>query len=317
MKRSLLIPILQATFTVILWGASFVATKVALRYLAPDVVVWLRFAMGLVLLGLAVGARRQFQLPRSADLPYFALLGLIGITFHQWLQSNGLVTARATTSAWIVATTPIFIALLGWLVLKEKLAAFQALGIFLAVLGVLLVVSQGNLRGLFGGQEITTGDILVMISAPNWAVFSILSRRGLKQQPAARMMFYVMAFGWVFTSLLFLFNPQVIAPHLAAVSRMPLDGWLSVLFLGIFCSGLAYIFWYDALKSIPASQVGVFLYIEPLVTVIVAWAVLGERLTWASLLGGAIILAGIWMVNRKLAAPQVEKKEALAASDPN
>ncbi len=292
MKRTALVPILQATFSVTFWGASFVATKVALRYLPPVTVVWLRFAMGLALLGLTVAARRQFVLPRRADLPYFALLGLIGITFHQWLQSNGLVTARATTSAWIVATTPIFIALLGWLVLKEKLTGFQALGIFFAVLGVLLVVTRGDVRALAGGQGITPGDFLVMISAPNWAVFSILSRRGLQQHPAARMMFYVMAFGWVGTSLLFLFNP-----HFDAILRLPLDGWLSVLFLGIFCSGLAYIFWYDALKSIPASQVGVFLYIEPLVTVIVAWAVLGERLTWVSLLGGFIILAGIWMVN--------------------
>ena len=292
MKRTALVPVLQATFSVTFWGASFVATKVALRYLPPVTVVWLRFAMGLALLGLTVAARRQFVLPRRADLPYFALLGLIGITFHQWLQSNGLVTARATTSAWIVATTPIFIALLGWLVLKEKLTGFQALGIFFAVFGVLLVVTRGDVRALAGGQGITPGDFLVMISAPNWAVFSILSRRGLQQHPAARMMFYVMAFGWVGTSLLFLFNP-----HFDAILRLPLDGWLSVLFLGIFCSGLAYIFWYDALKSIPASQVGVFLYIEPLVTVIVAWAVLGERLTWVSLLGGFIILAGIWMVN--------------------
>ncbi len=311
MKKSLLVPMLQATFTVVLWGASFVATKVALHYLPPDTLVWLRFAMGLVLLGVAVVARKQFALPRLSELPYFALLGLIGIAFHQWLQSNGLVTAQATTSAWIVATTPIFIALLGWLVLKEKLSGFQTLGIFVAVLGVLLVVSRGDLRALVGGQSVTTGDFLVMISAPNWAVFSILSRRGLQQHPAARMMFYVMAFGWAFTTLLFLFNP-----HFDAVSRLPLDGWLAVLFLGILCSGLAYIFWYDALKSIPASQVGVFLYIEPMVTVLVAWVVLGEQLTWAAWLGGAIILAGIWMVNRpRSTAPANKKAKALATDD--
>jgi drug/metabolite transporter (DMT)-like permease len=303
MKKSLLIPILQATLAVILWGSSFVATKVALRYLAPDTLVWLRFAMGLVPLGAAVAARKEFSLPRAADLPYFALLGLIGITFHQWLQSNGLVTAQATTTSWIIATTPIFIVLLGWLVLKERLARFQALGVLLAVLGVLLVISKGDLRALAGGQGITTGDLLVMVSAPNWAVFSILSRRGLQQHPAARMMFYVMAIGWGFTSLLLLFNPQ-----LEALSRLPLDGWLSVLFLGFLCSGLAYIFWYDALKSIPASQVSVFLYIEPLVTVIVAWAVLGEQLSLIALLGGVVILAGVWMVNRPAAAPPVERE---------
>lgn len=284
---------LMALFAVTLWGASFVATKVALRYLAPDLLVWLRFTMGLLVMGAATAARGQLQLPRRGDLPYFALLGLIGITFHQWLQSNGLVTARATTSAWIVATTPIFIVLLGWLALREKLTLFQALGILLAVAGVLLVVSRGDLPALAAGGAITPGDVLVMISAPNWAVFSIISRRGLQQHPAARMMFFVMAFGWGFTTLLFLLNPQF-----QGLRGLPPDGWLSVLFLGLLCSGLAYVFWYDALKSIPASQVGAFLYIEPLVTVVVAWALLGERLTWASLLGGAVILAGVRMVNR-------------------
>ncbi len=300
MKKSWLLPYLQALLAVILWGASFVATKVALRYLHPDTVVWLRFSMGLALLGATVAFRRQMQPPRLADLPYFALIGLIGITFHQWLQSNGLVTAQATTTSWIVATSPVFIALLGWLALKERLSAFQALGIFFAMLGVLLVISKGDLRALVGGQAITPGDVLVMISAPNWALFSILSRRGLQQHPAARMMFYVMAFGWGFTTLLYLFNPQF-----DAILRLPLDGWLSVIFLGFFCSGLAYIFWYDALKSIPASQVGVFLYVEPLVTVILAWTLLGEPLSWVALLGGAVILGGIWMVNQPAPAAKV------------
>lgn len=152
----------------------------------------------------------------------------------------------------------------------------------------------------------------MMISSPNWAVFSILSRRGLRQHPAARMMFYVMAFGWGLTTILFLFNP-----HLDEIRRLPFDGWVSILFLGIFCSGLAYIFWYDALKLIPASQVGVFLYIEPLVTVAVAWAVLGERLTWALLAGGLMTLAGIWMVNRRDLQPSGKNRQALNPSEPD
>jgi len=170
----------------------------------------------------------------------------------------------------------------------------QILGIAVAVLGVLLVVSRGNLFTLVGGGAATRGDLLVMISAPNWAVFSILSRRGLKQHPAARMMFYVMAFGWGFTTLLFLFNPQF-----EAMRQMPWDGWIAVIFLGVFCSGLAYIFWYDALHSAPASQVGTFLYLEPLVAVATGMVFQGERLLVSSIVGGAVILAGVWLVNRE------------------
>lgn len=307
---------LKIIFAVVVWGASFIATKVALQNsplpgtsstaaatmtgdplpqpISPITVVWLRFAMGVVVLGLAVGARRQFALPSRSELGYFALLGLIGITFHQWLQSTGLLTSQASTTAWIVATTPVFMALLGWLVLKERLNWLKWAGISLAAFGVLLVVSQGDLRAVTAGQFGAPGDFLILISAPNWAIFSVLSRRGLAKHPAARMMLYVMGLGWLFsTALLFL------GPGLSEIGQLTANGWLAVLFLGIFCSGLAYIFWYDALQAIPASQVGVFLYLEPVVAVVVAALILNEAILLASLLGGAIILTGVWLVNRK------------------
>jgi len=107
--------IAEAVATVIIWGATFVATKIALQEASPATVVWLRFALGLVVLGVAAARRRQLAPPERHDWGYFALLGLVGVAFHQWLQANGLKTAQATTTAWIVATTPIFIALLdGW-----------------------------------------------------------------------------------------------------------------------------------------------------------------------------------------------------------
>jgi drug/metabolite transporter (DMT)-like permease len=293
MPRPKLLTLLEALFAVIVWGGSFIATKVALRDVSPITVVWLRFAMGVVILGIAVTTRRQFALPKRNEWLYFALLGFLGITFHQWLQSTALTTSRASTTAWIVATTPVFMALLGLLILKERLTWLQAAGILLAGLGVILVVSNGNLASLELGRFGEPGDILVLISAFNWAVFSALSRRGLKSHPAARMMFYVMTFGWLFTGILFFAGP---APH--EITQLSIDGWLGVSFLGIFCSGLAYIAWYDALQALPAAQLGAFLYLEPPVAVVVAALILAEATTWAALLGGGIILFGVWLVNR-------------------
>ncbi|MBN1666871.1 MAG: DMT family transporter [Anaerolineales bacterium] len=291
LRKNVLIPVLEALFAVIAWGASFVATKVALRYVSPVTVVWLRFAMGVAILGMAMFLREQFAVPAKNEWAYLALLGFLGITLHQWLQSTGLVTAQATTSAWIVATIPVFMALLGWLVLGEKLAWRQILGIFLAALGVLSVVAKGDFAVLRAGKVGTVGDILVLLSAPNWAIFSTLSRRGLKGHPATWMMFYVMGFGWLFTSVLFLRGPG-----LGEISHLAWDGWLGIGFLGIFCSGLAYIFWYDALQVLPVAQTGAFIYLEPLVTVVIAAVVIGEPLLWSSLLGGGIILLGVWLV---------------------
>jgi len=293
LNKSKILPILEALFTVLVWGASFIATKVALRDLSPVTLVWMRFSIGVLILGFATAARRQFALPARNELGYLALLGFLGITFHQWLQSTGLVTAQASTTAWIIASTPVFMALLGWGFLKEKLTRTQVFGIALAALGVMMVVSKGDFSSLSVGKFGTPGDILILISAPNWAVFSILSRRGLQQHPATRMMFFVMCFGWLFSTLLFFTGPGF-----SEIARLSRDGWLAILFLGVVVSGLAYITWYDALKAIPASQIGVFLYFEPLVAVVVAAAVLAEPLLLASLLGGGIILLGVWLVNR-------------------
>jgi drug/metabolite transporter (DMT)-like permease len=293
MGNNKLVPYFEVLFAVVAWGASFIATKIGVKDVTPITVVWLRFGMGVVILGIAVIARKEFAWPARNEWAYFALLGLLGITWHQWLQSTGLVTAQASTTAWIVATTPIFMALLGWLVLKEKLTVVQTAGIGLAAVGVLVVVSNGDLTSIFSGKFGTPGDYLIMLSAPNWAVFSTLSRRGLQKHPAARMMLYVMTFGWLFSSIGFFAGG-----HFSQIPKLSAGGWIGVSFLGIFCSGLAYIAWYDGLQAIAASQVGAFLYLEPLVAVVVAGVILSEPITWISLTGGGVILLGVYLVNR-------------------
>ena len=294
MNRLRLIAIIELTLAVIAWGGSFVATKIAVQEIPPALVVWLRFAIGVLILGFAVIVRRQFIPPHRKDLLYFALLGFLGITFHQWLQSTGLLTAQATTTAWIVATTPVFMALLGWAILREKMLNWQWWGIGLAALGVLLVVSQGDLTAMFQGNFGSPGDFLILISSANWAVFSALSRRGLRKYPATLMIFYVMTIGWLMSTVLVL-----IGPGLAPVSQLSQAGWLAVGFLGVFCSGLAYIFWYDGLKILPVGQAGAFIYLEPFVTVIVAALLLQEPFGWSSMVGGGLILVGVWLVQKQ------------------
>ncbi|MBE0408517.1 MAG: DMT family transporter [Anaerolineales bacterium] len=307
MKHEILIPGIKATFAVGFWGASFIATKLALQDVSPVTIVWMRFAMGVIILGIFVLYRRQFVLPKRDELAYFALLGFIGITFHQWLQSTGLITAQASTTAWIVATTPVFMAILGWLFLKELLGRLHVLGILLASIGVLLVVSQGDWLALISGRFGVYGDLLILISAPNWAIFSVLSRYGLARHPAARMMFYVMVFGWLFTTGL-LIN----GPGFTEIGKLSQTGWLGILFLGIACSGLAYIFWYDALQAIPVSQVGAFLYLEPLIAVVVAGVLLGEPILVTSIFGGGFILFGVWLVNRPVRKEDAPYKQEIS-----
>ncbi len=301
MQTEKTIPLVKATIAAVAWGASFIATKFALRDVSPVTVVWLRFGMGTLVIGAVVAARRQLVLPSWREGAYFALLGFLGIAYHQWLQATGLQTAQASITAWIVATTPIFMALLGWVVLRERLNSVQIGGIFLATFGVLLVVSGGNWRALGMDQVGMPGNLYILASAPNWAIFSVLSRHGLRQHPAARMMLYVMLFGWLIISLPFFSSGGWAfdsASGLAEIGMLTRDGWLGVLFLGIVCSGLAYVFWYDGLQVLPVSEVGALLYIEPLVTMVIAAMLLGESVVLASILGGGAILLGVYLVER-------------------
>jgi drug/metabolite transporter (DMT)-like permease len=241
-------------------------------------------------------SRRQLRPVSRRDLLHFLGLGFLGITFHQWLQSNALVTSQATTTGWIIATTPLFIAVLGWLFLRERLGPKGIAGILIAAAGVLLVAARGDPRAIVVGRLGAPGDALILVSAVNWAVFSVISRGALKRHPAALMMFYVMLMGWILTTVLFAAQSGFRNLHPLSAS-----GWAAVIFLGVFCSGIAYAFWFDALERIPASRVGAFLYIEPLFTVAVAACLLGESIQLGTMVGGAIILIGVWLVNRERA----------------
>ena len=288
------LPYLEALFAVVVWGGSFIATKIAVGQISPTTVVWIRFTMGIPLILFAVVIRKQFAFPKGNEWWYFALLGFLGISFHQWLQSNGLKTAQATTTAWIISTSPAFIAVLGWLVLKEKLKLHQSLGIALSMCGVLAVVSKGDWEALAVGKFGTVGDFLILISSVNWAVFSILSRRGLKSHPSTRMTLWVMTTGWLFTSATF-----IAGRNYTEFLQLDWRGWMAMVYLGILTTGLAYIAWFSALSQLPAAQTGAFLFIEPLTSMVVAANILGEKITLVPVLGGVVILFGIWMVNRQ------------------
>jgi drug/metabolite transporter (DMT)-like permease len=102
----------------------------------------------------------------------------------------------------------------------------------------------------------------------------------------------VLFFGWLLTSVQFL-----VGHHWVEFKQLSTAGWASITFLGIFCSALAYIFYNDGLQSLPATKVGAFLYLEPLVATITAAVLLSESIVMASLAGGGLILLGVWVVN--------------------
>jgi len=275
------------------WGASFVAIKVALRSLSPLSLVWIRFGLGVAVLAVFAVLRREKDPLTVREWGLVLLLGFLGVPFHHLIQTTGLKTAQAATSAWIISSMPVFIAILGTLFLGEKMTFRRWFGLACAACGVLFVVTRGDPARLRFSDPGSFGDLLVLLSALNWAVFSVLSRNFLKRHRPAPMMLKVLLAGWLMTTALFAVkgNPEPIL-------RMGSEGWASLLFLGVFCSGLAYVFWYDALKALPASQAGVLMYLNPVSATLVSVFGLGEPISAPMALGAVLISLGVWQVNR-------------------
>ncbi len=299
---------LKALAAALFWGVSFVATKSALRELHPLTIIVLRFGMGVLILLLAVWQAHLLKTVGRRDLLLLAILGAIGVAFHQGLQVTGLELTSASSMAWLVALNPVFTAILAWMFLSEVFGPLKVLGLAIAFVGAIVVVTKGTLSSDTLHLPSTTGDMLALASALNWAVFSVASKPLLKRLPPKLTMAYVMLIGW-----LIVLPFWGVGQGWSEIGQLSATGWVAIGFLGVFCSGLAYIFWYDALAEIDASQVAAFIYIEPLVTVVVAAIVLSEAFTFATFLGGLTILFGVSLVNRPAVRPTVS--EVPAAGD--
>ncbi|MBI5652653.1 MAG: DMT family transporter [Chloroflexi bacterium] len=296
---------LKALFAALVWGGSFVATKAALRDIQPITLIVLRFAIGILILAFAVWRLRVFRIVATRDFILLAFLGFIAIVVHQGLQAFGLLFTTSGNMAWLVATQPIFTAILAAMVLREIFGAIKIAGLVIAFVGVILVVTRGALSPETLRLPSTFGDLLALASALNWTIFSVISKPILKRISPTLMMAYVMTIGW-----LIVVPVWGIGQGWNDLAHLTRDGWIAVAFLGIFCSGIAYIFWYDALAHIDASQVAAFIYLEPLVTMIVAAIILSEPITPITLLGGFTIILGVYLVNRP-----TRRAEAIVARD--
>lgn len=291
---------LKLLLTICFWAGSYAAIKIAVGEVSPVTVIWLRFLIGFLILGVVAGRRGELAFPPRKDLPMLIITGFSGVALHHLLQSSALVTVEATTTAWIAATIPVFIVLLSWIFLKEKPGWVTLAGILLAACGVLLVISHGNLGGLAGAGFGKPGDLLLLLSAINWAAFSIISRPLLQRYSAARFTFYTMLFGWLIICI-----PFLAGARWQELSRLDAGGWVGILYLGALCSALGYIFYNDGLKLLPASQVGAFLYLQPIIATLISAVLISEKILPATIIGGALILLGVWQVNRSSNTPTV------------
>jgi drug/metabolite transporter (DMT)-like permease len=284
-----------ALVAITLWGVSFVATKAVLRELAPVPLIFARCVLGAAVL-LGILAARGERLPGTArawrDL---ALLGLIGVATHLLLQAWALTMTSAVNTGWLIGLIPIWSALLAALFLGERLTPRKGLGFALGFAGALLVVTRGRMDASLLGLPSTRGDLLVLVSTVNWAVYTILGRRILPRLGGAR----VATAGALVAGAAFLAPVFFLTGGAETFTGLSPTAWMSLLFLGIGCSGVGYLLWYGALEHLEAGQVAVFLYFEPLVTLVAAAWWLGEPIGAITVLGGLVVLTGVSLVQHR------------------
>ena len=276
-----------ALFTIIVWGVTFVCTKVLLADFAAVEILFLRFAMAFCVLYAASPGRLPGMTPRRHLAA--ASAGLTGICLYYLLENIALGHTMASNVAVILTATPLFTALVARFVFRsgERLGARFYLGFLVAMTGICLISFNGSRLSLN-----PVGDMLAVTAGLVWAFYacltSMMGRWGNSPIQITRV-----TFGWGLLFMLPFMAYFGFSPDTARLLKPVNLG--NLLFLGLVASALCFTTWNMAVRSLGTVRASLYIYLVPVVTVAVSVAVLDEPLTFLSALGTALTLAGLFL----------------------
>lgn len=282
---------LLALVPVFLWGTSFAAAKIALAAFSPVTLTFGRAILATAAIALAAPLLPpRSDRPERGDGTTLLLLALMGVVAQTWLQAQALRWTSVQNSGWLVTMIPLFTAVLSALFLRERFPSMKLLGIVLGLSGALTVVAS---RGASLALPATRGDLLILASALNWAVYTLVARRLLARRSPIAITLRTLAIG----------TPLLLAAFLALgdpgeFARADAREWLALVYLGVGCTAAGWICWAMALERLEPGTLTSFQYLQPLVTVASAALVLGESIRLQALAGGALALVGVALVQR-------------------
>ena len=282
-----MLPRVLLLIAVVIWGWTFVATKVLVAELGPVEIFALRLAIGLPFLGAILVLKRvRLRFTREDARPL--LLGGAVFTLHFLVQIAGIESTTATNTGWIVSVSPLALAALSFVFLGERIGPRGVAGIAIATAGILLLVSRGDLADL--GWLRSTGDWLVLASAHTWALYTVATRNLSRRREPLAVTFAILLIAAVPTAILF-----AASADLTAVRGLSTPGIVALLYLAIPGLALGQWFWQEGVAKLGAARAGLWLYLEPLATLTLAVPLLREPFDLFVVLGGAAVLAGVWV----------------------
>ncbi|MCM1127870.1 MAG: DMT family transporter [Lachnospiraceae bacterium] len=278
---------LAALFTIIIWGTTFISTKVLLADFMPVEILFFRFVMGFIALFL-VCPHRLKNVSRRQEMT-FVLAGLCGICLYYLLENIALTYTMASNVGVIISVAPFFTAILSHLFMKSegKLWANFFIGFVAAMIGVALISFNGSKLELN-----PMGDILAVLAAFVWACYSILTRKissfGYPVILTTRRTFF---YGILFmVPALFLFDFEIGLGRFADMTHL-----LNILYLGLGASALCFVTWNLAVKALGAVRTSVYIYMVPVITVATSALALKEPVTWISAAGTVLAVVGLFL----------------------
>ncbi|UJX39762.1 DMT family transporter [Desulfovibrio sp. JY] len=279
----------------VLWGGTWVAGRILGRYMGPFSAAFMRFLLASIFL-VFLTARLEGRVPKLTrqTLPWLLLLAATGIFAYNALFFAGLRTVPAGRAALIVASIPAVVALFSALLFKERFTVAKACGIAVSFAGVGLIVSGGD-PGALLRQGLSFGDVCIFGCVLTWAAYTLAGKKAMER---------VAPYGAVTWSCI-LGAAMLLPPALATglvrdVAAAGVVAWGCLLFFGILATGFGFSWYYEGVRAIGPTKAGVFINLVPVTAVFLGWLLLGEPLSSSLALGGTLVLAGVWLTNRKM-----------------
>lgn len=271
------------TFCVLVWGSNFVFGKMLVEDFSPAMLTMLRLLfIVLFLIGLS-SYKKHFKRVNKSILLSIVFLGIIGVYINQWSFFVGLQTADPTTSALILATTPILTSILAAVFLKEKLTIRMLIGSIVAVIGIFFVVTKGSLSSL----HIDRGLFWIVITMITFAMMIIMTRLLSHKVDPLTITFYSNVVGLVVAiPFAFLLDaPIKVSPRIS--------DWSFLIGTAVVVHGIATLIWNNYIRHVDASKASILSNLEPFVAMLMGFILLYKPITSVEILGSIFIVGGV------------------------